>query len=95
MSWAYLNALGNYFNPQMSESAAKMAMTRDSESKACATVYALIRCQVEFDKNWCEIYKNGQKYFVTNLYKKDFLNINAIRIIVDYLNLYKADWHNQ
>lgn len=91
MCWAYFNALGNYFNPEMSSAAAKLAIEREPESMAHACVYALISCQIAFDGNWCSIYKYGQEYFVTSTYKTNNLNAKAIQIILDYLNLYKAD----
>ncbi|NOQ75325.1 MAG: hypothetical protein GQ574_25165 [Crocinitomix sp.] len=91
MCWAYFNALGNYFNPQMSSSAAQLAMQREQNSMAHASVYALISCQVAFDKSWCNIYKLGQLYFVEKTYESNPLNADAVQVILDYLNLYKAD----
>lgn len=92
MCWAYLQAMGDYFQPALANKAATIAYQRTKESSmAHAAVYALIRCQIAFDQNWCEIYRVGNEYFRERNYKSNLLSEDAIRIIMEYLDLYKGD----
>ncbi len=92
MSWAYLQALGDYFHPAEAFKAATLAHNRMKEkSMAHATVYALIRCQIAFDQSWCEVYRVGDEYLRVRNYKTNRLSAEAVSTILEYLDLYKED----
>lgn len=91
MCWAYFQAMENYFHPRLASRAAYLAYVRNPESMAHAVVFTLIACQISFEMDWCGIYKLGQEFLVEKSYEKDQLNEEAIQIILNYLNLYKAD----
>ena len=91
MCWAYFQTLGDYFNPNMGGRAAYLAYVREPESMAHSTVFTLIACQIAFDSNWCNVYKLGQEFLVDTRYTKNTLNDAALKIILDYLNLYRGD----
>gem|GEM_PF-1998135 len=92
MSWAYLQALGDYFHPSEAIKAAALAHNRMKEkSMAHATVYALIRCQIAFNQSWCEVYRVGNEYLRVRKYRSNLLNTEAVSTIMEYLDLYKGD----
>lgn len=91
MCWAYFQALGDYFNPDIGGRAAYLAYVRQPESMAHSTVFTLIACQIAFDSNWCNVYKLGQEFLVDTSYERNRLSQAALKIILDYLNLYRGD----
>lgn len=91
MCWAYLQALGNYFNPSLARAAAKLATEREKGSMAHATVDALIRSQIAFDESWCKVYQIGNLAFEETRYTRNQLSKEAVAIIMEYLVLYKGD----
>lgn len=91
MCWAYFQALGNYFNPSLARAAAKLATAREKGSMAHATVDALIRSQIAFDESWCKVYQIGNLAFEETKYTRNQLSNEAVKIIMDYLVLYKGD----
>lgn len=91
MCWAYFQALGDYFNPSLASKAAYLSFVREPESMAHAAVFALIACQISFDTDWCGVYQIGKEFLVEKDYTKEKLSPEAVKIIMDYLNLYSAD----
>ncbi|MDC3352100.1 hypothetical protein OAV92_02525 [Crocinitomicaceae bacterium] len=91
MCWAYLQALGDYFTPKLASKAAYFSFVREPNSMAHASVFALVACQVSFDTDWCYVYQIGQEFLVAKTYDKNKLSQEALKIILDYFNLYAAD----
>lgn len=91
MCWAYLQAMGDYFNPNLASRAAYLAYVREPKSMAHAAVFTLIACQIAFDTNWCYVYKNGKEFLIDMKYEENRLKPEAVKIIMDYLRLYKSD----
>lgn len=91
MCWAYLQALGDYFNPTLASRGAYFAYVRNPNSMAHATVFTLIACQIAFDSDWCRVYKLGEEFLVDKTYEENILKKEAVKIIMDYLGLYKGD----
>ena len=91
MCWAYLQAMGDYFNPNLASRAAYLAYVRNPKSMAHATVFTLVACQIAFDFNWCYVYKNGKEFLIDMKYEENRLKPEAVKIIMDYLRLYKSD----
>ncbi|MEX1002728.1 MAG: hypothetical protein WDZ35_11490 [Crocinitomicaceae bacterium] len=88
MCWTYLQAMEDYFHPEKCMSGAFFCFVRNEKSMAHATVFALIACQNSFDYDWCKIYQLGQLYLVETDYEENKLSTEAVKIILDYLNLY-------
>lgn len=91
MCWAYLQAMGDYFQPARANNAATLAHNKMKTSMAHATVFALIRCQIAFDESWCQVYKIGTKIFEERQYIDNQLSSAAVGHIMEYLNLYQGD----
>ena len=87
--WAYLQVMGDYFNPSVGSRASMLAYLRDEKSMAHSLIFTLIACQKAFEHNWCSVYEMGQKYIVDTEYESNQLNEEAINIIMEYLLLYK------
>jgi len=91
MCWAYFKAMSDYNAPQLYLKAAFLAFQRDGENGAYGTAFALIAAQKAFDYDWCKVYTVGKDYIQDYNYQHNTLSKEAIKIIMDYLNLYKQD----
>lgn len=94
MCWAYLQAMDDYFHPAKALRGAFLAFMRDQENMAYGTVAALISAQKAFDYDWCQVYKIGNTLIVEREYSNNLLNDAAVKIIMDYIGLYKQDCKN-
>ena len=91
MSWAYLKAMSDYNNPQLALRAAYLAYSRDNKNMAYGTVLGLIASQKAFDRDWCDVYQTANKMIVEMEYENNQLSDAAVKIIMDYIGLYKQD----
>ncbi len=91
MCWAYLQTMGDYFKPAVGMRAAYLGNARDRNSMAHITVFTLIAAQKAFDEDWCRVYKIPQKMLVETTYTLNVLKPEAVKIILDYTDLYKAE----
>jgi hypothetical protein len=89
MCWAYLQAMGDYFNPSVALRASYFAFMRNESNMAYGTLFTLIAAQVSFDINWCNVYLIGKMGIVDTQYSTSILNQDAVKIIMDYLRLYE------
>jgi hypothetical protein len=89
--WAYLQAMGDYFNPSLASRASYFAFVRKKNSMAHGAVFALIAAQIAFDYSWCSVYELGQEFLVDAKYEENHLSDQAVKVILDYLNLYQSD----
>lgn len=89
--WSYLNAMGDYFYPDRSMRGSYLAHMRNTESMAHIIPFTLIAAQKAFDINWCEVFMIPQRLLVETSYSKETLSPDAVKIIMEYIELYKAD----
>ena len=89
MLWAYMKAMGDYFHPSKAIRGAYFAHLRAESNMAYATAFSLIGSQVAFDYNWCNVYLICHDYIETLAYTDCVLNPKAVKIIMEYINLYK------
>lgn len=94
MCWAYLQGMDDYFNPAKALRASFLAFMRDQENMVYGTVAGLISAQKAFDYDWCQVYKIGNSLIVEREYKNNLLDDEAVKIIMDYIGLYKQDCKN-
>jgi hypothetical protein len=94
MCWAYLQAMGDYFNPSVALRASYFAFMRNESNMAYGTVFTLIASQVSFDVNWCNVFLIGKMGIVETQYSSSILNQDAVKIIMDYLKLYEESCEN-
>lgn len=89
--WAYMQAMGDYFNPAKGMRAAHLAFRRDDSSMAHAVPYSLIAAQKAFDSSWCRVYQIPHIMLEETVYDKNKISDEALKQIMDYINLYQAD----
>jgi hypothetical protein len=89
--WAYLQCMGDYFNPSYGMNAANLGFGRDYMSMAHALPLALIASQVAFDFDWCSVYEIPYAMLINQEYSENIVTDEAINIVMDYINLYKVD----
>ena len=89
--WAYLQSMGDYFNPDYAMKASFLAYLRDVESMGHAVPLALIAAQKAFDYDWCSVYTIPYGLLVEAKYSKNIVTDEAIDMIMEYINLYQAD----
>ena len=86
---AYLKANDNYFDVSTAALWATKALERDkSQSFALHVVAALIHAQQAFDVDWCMVFQLTNKVHSDPSLVRD-LNAEAMRIIFEYMDLYK------
>lgn len=91
MCWAYLQAMGDYFKPQIALNAARMATEKEPGSMAHAVVLALVKSQVSFDTSWCRVFLDCKELIVDKSYAKNTLSTEAVEGIMGYISLYEQD----
>lgn len=89
--WAYLLTMGDYNKPALGMKASHLAFSRDKESMAHMVPYALIASQNMFESSWCNVYKIPHAMLEETQYSKNKISDEALKIIMDYINLYKAE----
>jgi hypothetical protein len=89
--WVYLQVMGDYNNPAMGMRAGFIGFMRDKESMAHMVPFSLIASQKAFDTNWCNVYQIPHKTLEEDTYTKNNISDEALKIIMDYINMYKQD----
>lgn len=91
MCWAYLQSMGDYFNPALGMRGAFFAYARDTESMAHMMAFSLIAAQQAFDVDWCQVYMIPRTMLQDYTYTNNLLKEEAITIIMDYIGLYAQE----
>lgn len=81
----YLRLMDDYFKPKVAAQILKKASLKIKDSFTVAIIYAIAKGQVAFDG---EIWKAAEEVLNNKSLKKDMRD-EAVKIIVDYLILYK------
>ncbi|OFX61609.1 MAG: hypothetical protein A2046_09915 [Bacteroidetes bacterium GWA2_30_7] len=89
--WAYLQTMGDYNKPNLGMKASHLAYSRDKESMAHMVPYALMASQNMFETSWCKVYQISHTMLVETEYSKNKISDDALKIIMDYINLYKEE----
>jgi hypothetical protein len=91
LCYAYLKALDNYFNVESALEYAEMAVQKRPDSYTFCIITALIQAQniSQGGIENCDIY-NVCKYVKEDLSLKQDLKEEAVKIIFDYMDLYKC-----
>jgi len=87
---AYLKAMDDYFNVDAAYLIAQTAIDKGTNSYSIHIVYGLIKAQYEFNDDWCETFKATDDVRKNNSLEID-MNADAIKIIFDYMDLYRDD----
>jgi len=87
---AYLKAMDNYFDCNEALKLAGEALALNPQSYTFNIIHALIYAQVMFDSSWCELWKATNAVRVNSTLQQD-MNAEAIRIIFEYMDLYKEE----
>ncbi len=90
LALAYLKALDNYFDCRGALALADEALSLNPKSYTFNIIHGLIKAQVLFDSNWCDVY-NATNSVRTNSELTMDMNNGAIQVIFTYMDLYKAD----
>ena len=83
--------MDDYFNPALAIRAAYLAYIRDKDNMAYGVVLGLVASQKAFDRDWCDVYKTANSMIAESEYKTNQLNEAGVKIIMDYIGLYKQD----
>ncbi|MDZ4713809.1 MAG: hypothetical protein SGI89_15990 [bacterium] len=86
----YLKAMDNYLDPKTSLSFLKQARKKNDESYTVAIIEALVKAQIAMEKDFCKVWKYGNKVFSNKDLDKDMRSA-GIKIIYDYIAIYKND----
>lgn len=89
--WAYLQSMGDYFNPSYGIKGSFLAYLRDTESMGHALPVSLIAAQKAFDYDWCSVYTIPYRMLVETKYSKNIVAEEAVNMIMDYIVLYQGD----
>ncbi len=84
----YLTALDNYFHPEMALPLLEEARKMTKDSFTVSIILAITKAQLAFDSDWCEIWKLTEEVLQNKELKQD-LRPEAVKMIVDYLILYR------
>lgn len=84
----YMTAMDDYFKPQDGIDIVDMALKKNPKSYTFNIITSLVKAQNMMDKSWCDLFKLtdavGKNTSLTMDMKKE-----AVKIIFDYMNLYK------
>lgn len=86
--FAYLKAMDNYFNVDDAIKYAQKAKSKNEKSYTINIICALIEAQKAMDSDWCEVYNLTNNIRINDALNKD-MKEDAIKIIFDYMDLYK------
>lgn len=84
----YLLAMDNYFHPEIAIPLLEEAHESMEDSFTVSIVLAIVKAQLAFDSDWCEVWKLTERVMENRALKQD-LRPDATRIIIDYMILYK------
>lgn len=90
MSLAYMQALDDYFDVSSSKPIIDKALDHNPNSLTYLVIAALIKGQLSFDKDWCNIWKSFEAVLEKDEKNWD-IRPKALYPIIDYLILYKSD----
>ncbi len=85
---AYLKALDDYFEVSEALALAKKAIEKNKKSYTIHIIHGLIKGQFEFDNDFSNVYLATNNVRQNENLKKD-MRQDAIKIIFDYMDLYK------
>lgn len=86
---AYLMAMDYYFQAHISLVWFKKALLKNEQSFTFQIIYALVNAELIFEKNKCESYKLTDEVRKNTSLKQD-MNPEAVRIIFDYMDVFKS-----
>jgi hypothetical protein len=86
----YLVAMDDYFNPGNAMAYVDAALAKDSTSYSLHMIAALIKAQVAFDTDWCEVYELAYAVEENPFLARDMRQTASI-IIMDYMSLYSGE----
>lgn len=84
----YLMAMDNYFHPEIAIPFLEKAHEMMKDSLAVSIILALAKAQMAFEADWCEVWKLLEGVLRDKSLKQD-LRPEAMKLIVDYMILYK------
>jgi len=87
----YMIALDDYFHADKALPYLEKAREKKPKSYTIAIVLALVKAQVAMDSDWCQVWKTAKTVFDNNKLTEDPLRKEAMKIIFDYVVLYRSD----
>jgi hypothetical protein len=84
----YMTAMDDYFKPQDAIEIVEMALKKDPKSYTFNIITSLVKAQNMMDKSWCDLFKLTDAVDKNSSLTMD-MKKDAIKIIFDYMNLYK------
>lgn len=84
----YLTAMDDYFHPEKALPILEEAHKVMKESFTVSIIMALVRGQAVMDYDWCEVWRLTEEVLKNKELKQD-LRPEAIKMIIDYMVLYK------
>ena len=84
----YLMVMDDYFHPEKALPLLEEAHNMEKDSFAVSIILALAKAQRAFDSDWCEVWKLTEAVLQNKELNQD-LRPEAIKMIVDYMILYK------
>lgn len=91
---AYLQAMGNYFEPLKAHYLAWQAFNR-GPTRTHAIIYGLIIAQYNLDRDWCYVYNVMVQVRDEPLITVNDMRQEALDIIFDYINLYSSECNTE
>jgi CARDB len=87
---AYLQAMGDYFQPLISINIIEYVYASYPSSQAVALVGSLIAAQFLMDLDWCAVY-HCTDILYNESYDRDFIKPEALAIVESYMQLYSGE----
>jgi hypothetical protein len=84
----YMTAMDDYFKPQDGIEIVNMAIKKNPNSYTFNIITSLVKAQNMMDKSWCDLFKLTDAVDKNSSLTMD-MKKEAIKIIFDYMNLYK------
>jgi hypothetical protein len=88
LAYGYLVLLGDYFHPRRALPALRHAKAKLPESFTASMVLALAESQDAMDRDWCQVWRIGQRVLDDRQMHRD-MRPKAVGIIRRYLILYR------
>lgn len=86
----YLTVMDDYFHPEKALPIVENARSRNPRSYTVAMISALVRSQVAFSTNWCQVWRSVEAVTLDQTLQSD-LKDQAKTIILNYMQLYAKD----
>lgn len=87
---AYIKAMDNYFEVDVAIKFAEAAVKKNPKSYTFQIITALIKAQKAMATDWCSVYQLAHNVRTNTILERD-MNDAAIKIIFDYMDLYKEE----